>query len=235
MKEAAPNSRIGLAINADAHIPRSSHPADLAAAELAHDINTRWYLDPVMLGEYPPSAVEHHGWDLAEVQPGDMDVISAPLDHLGVNYYTRRVSHDPTVADQDRPRPIVETDLPRTTMGWEVYADGLTEVLLRFNDDYELPPTFISESGVAFVDEVADGGIHDEDRRQYLEDHFAAAARAIANGVPLRGYFVWTLLDNFEWQNGYSQRFGLVYTDYATQRRIVKDSGHWFASVAKRT
>ena len=235
MKAAAPNARLGIAVNTDAHIARSSHPADVAAAELAHDVNTRLYLDPIMLGEYPASAVEYHGWDGAEISPGDMDLIATPIDHLGVNYYTRRVSLDPTIADSDRPAPLVETDLPRTTMGWEIYADGLTEVLLRFHNDYELPPTFISESGVAFVDEIVDGAIRDEGRRKYLEDHFAAAANAIAAGVPLRGYFVWTLLDNFEWQHAYNQRFGLVHTDFPTQRRTIKDSGHWFATVAKGT
>ena len=172
MKAVASNSRLGIAVNTDAHIPRSSHSADVAAAELAHDVNTRWYLDPVMLGQYPASAVEHYGWDQAEIKPGDMETISAPMDHLGVNYYTRRVSHDPAVTDGDRPAPIIETDRPRTTMGWEVYSDGLTEVLVRFDNAYELPPIYISESGVAFVDELVDGAIHDEGRRRYVRKYF---------------------------------------------------------------
>ncbi len=235
MRAAAPQCRLGIAVNADDHISRSAHPGDIAAAELAHAVNTRLYLDPVLRGEYPTSAVAHRRWNQAEVRPGDMEIISAPMDHLGVNYYTRRISHDPKVVDAARPQPIVQPDLPQTTMGWEIYADGLRDVLVRFNNDYDLPPTYITESGVAFADEVVDGAIHDEDRRRYLEDHFAAAAEALAAGVPLRGYFIWTLLDNFEWQHGYGQRFGLVYTDYASQRRIIKDSGHWFADVINLT
>lgn len=233
VKATSPASRIGIVINADAHMPRSTHPADIAAAELAHDINTRWYLDPVMRGEYPESAVAHHGWDRVEVQDGDMAIISAPMDHLGINYYTRRISHDPTVDDSARPEALLEADLPRTTMGWEVYPAGLRDVLVRFNGEYELPRTYIAESGVAFVDEVVDGAVHDENRRHYLETHFAAAAEARDAGVPLHGYFIWTLMDNFEWQNGYDQRFGLVRIDYETQQRTVKDSGYWFAKVIR--
>jgi beta-glucosidase len=116
-------------------------------------------------------------------------------------------------------------------MGWEVYPDGLRDLLLRFNNDYELPPVYVSESGVAFEDELVDGVVHDQDRCEYLERHFAAAAEAVVGGVPLRGYLVWSLMDNFEWARGYGQRFGLVHVDFDTQKRVVKDSGRWFSSV----
>lgn len=231
VRSAAPSSRVGIVINTEAHVARSAHPADLAAAELAHALKPGWYIDPVMRGEYPAAAVEYHGWDQAEVHSSDMATIAAPMDHLGINYYTRHISHDPTVDDSARPPPIVDADLPRTTMGWEVYPAGLRDVLVRLNDEYDLPMTYVAENGVAFVDEVAAGAVHDEHRRQYLEAHFAAAAEARVAGVPLHGYFVWTLMDNFEWQNGYDQRFGLVRIDYESQERIIKDSGHWFATV----
>lgn len=231
VRSASPASRIGIVINTEAHMARSAHPADVAAAELAHAVKPGWYIEPVLRGEYPAAAIDHHGWDQAEVHPGDMPTISAPMDHIGINYYTRHISHDPTVDDSARPPPIVDADLSRTTMGWEVYPAGLRDVLVRLNDEYDLPATYVAENGVAFVDEVVAGAVHDEHRRQYLEAHFAAAAEARDAGVPLHGYFVWTLMDNFEWQNGYDQRFGLVRIDYESQERLIKDSGHWFAKV----
>ena len=119
-------------------------------------------------------------------------------------------------------------------MGWEIYPEGLRDLLVRFNADYELPPVYVTENGVALPDELVDGAVHDEDRRRYLEQHFAAAASALAAGVPLRGFFVWSLLDNFEWAKGYSQRFGLVWTDFETQERILKDSALWFSEEIAR-
>ena len=150
------------------------------------------------------------------------------MDFIGFNYYSRTVVQDDTISDAERPRPTVKADLPRTTMGWEIYPEGLRDLLVRFNEEYQLPPVFVTENGVALPDELVDGSVHDEDRRRYLEQHFAAAAAAAAAGVPLRGFFVWSLMDNFEWAKGYSQRFGLVWTDFETQERILKDSARWF-------
>ncbi len=230
LRRAAPAAQVGLVTNVESVVPRSAHPADIEAAELAHQLRNTWYVDPVMLGAYPEKAAEHYRWDAEPVKPGDMEIISAPMDSLGVNYYSRQVVGDDGVDDAERPSPLVTANLPRTTMGWEIYPDGLRDILLRFHRDYELPPVYVTESGVAFADVEQDGAIHDADRRAYLEAHFAAAAEAYAAGVDLRGYFVWSLMDNFEWQHGYSQRFGLVWVDYATQERIIKDSGHWFGA-----
>jgi beta-glucosidase len=223
-----PDARVGIVTNADAMVPRSAHPADRRAAEEAHGRMSRWYLDPVLLGRYPEDVVAHVRWDQAPVFDGDLEIISTPIDHVGVNYYSRRIVADGTIDDAERPSPIVEADLPRTTKGWEVYPTGLTELLTRYDDDYDLPPVYITESGAAFPDEVADGRIDDRERVEYLARHFAAARDAIDAGVPLSGYFVWSLLDNFEWAEGYSQRFGLVYVDYDTQQRTTKRSGYWF-------
>ena len=234
VRSAAADARVGLANHVDARVPRSTHPADLAATELAHAQRNRWYLDPVFLGSYPEVAVDHFGWDRGCVRDGDMAVISTPIDHLGINYYTRTVIGDDAVTDEERPRPLTEADLPRTTMGWEVYPQGLTDLLTRFNDDYDLPPVFVAESGVALPDEVIGGRIHDVDRIAYLDDHIAAVADSRAAGVPVAGYFVWTLMDNFEWAHGFSQRFGLVWTDFDTQQRILKDSATWFAAEIAR-
>ncbi|MDJ0959813.1 MAG: GH1 family beta-glucosidase [Acidimicrobiia bacterium] len=231
IKAASPDAQVGIVANVDNHMPRSAHPADRRAAELAHAIHSGWYLDPVFRGEYPEAAVNHHHWDQREVAPGDMEIISTRVDHHGVNYYTRKLHGDEGIDDLERPAPILHADLHRTTMGWEVYPDGLRELLVRFNEEYDLPPVYITENGAAFPDEVVDGAVHDGDRRDYLERHFSAAAEAVAAGVDLRGYFVWSLMDNYEWARGYGQRFGLVRVDYETQERILKDSAHWYASV----
>jgi beta-glucosidase len=128
----------------------------------------------------------------------------------------------------------LRTGAPRTEMGWEIDASGLYDVLTRVARDYDAPPLYVTENGAAFADVVdADGRVRDPQRVEYLDGHFRAAARAIADGVDLRGYFVWTLMDNFEWAWGFARRFGLVHVDHATQRRTVKDSGHWFAGVAR--
>ncbi len=233
LRRSAPSSQVGIVNNVETMVPKSAHPADVEAAELAHQLRNTWYLDPVLLGTYPELALEHYQWDQKSVRPGDMDIISGPMDALGINYYSRHVAGDDAVDDVERPSPIVTTNLPRTTMGWEVYPDGLRDILLRLDQDYDLPPVYVTESGVAFTDVERGGAVHDADRQAYLESHFAAAAEAHAKGVDLRGYFIWTLMDNFEWQHGYSQRFGLVWVDYGTQERIVKDSGHWFADMLR--
>jgi beta-glucosidase len=119
-------------------------------------------------------------------------------------------------------------------MGWEIHPQGRHDVLVRLHREYDPPPVYVTENGAAFADAPAGGEVHDPDRIAYLDAHFRAAARAIADGVDLRGYFVWSLLDNFEWALGYSKRFGLVYVDYATQERIPKDSARWYAEVARR-
>ena len=233
-RAAVPGVSIGIASNIDVKTPRSAHPADLRVAELEDAYRNRWYLDPVFLGEYPQSGVIARNWDQACVLPGDLDAISAPMDFVGFNYYSRTVVQDDAVSDAERPQPLVAADLPRTTMGWEVYPDGLRDLMVRFNEDYELPAVYVTESGVAFPDELVDGAVHDEDRRRYLEQHFKAAAVARAAGVPLRGYFIWTLMDNFEWAMGYSQRFGLVWTDFDTQERVLKDSAVWLSEEIAR-
>ncbi len=230
VRTASPGARVGIANHVDARVARSAHPADLRAAEAAHAKRNRWYLDPLFLGEYPEIAVDEYRWDGACVRDGDLAIISAPQDHIGINYYSRTVIEDPSIDDADRPEPLIETDLPRTTMGWEIYPAGLTELLERFHSDYDLPDTYVTEGGVALPDQLVDGAIHDPGRSAYLAEHFAAAAAAIASGVPLKGYFVWTLMDNFEWAHGYSQRFGLVWTDFETLERIPKDSARWFAT-----
>lgn len=153
-------------------------------------------------------------------------MIAQPLDYLGVNYY------HPIVSAAARPFSTARDGAPVTDMGWEIAPAGFTELLLRLDRDYHLPPLFITENGAAFRDSVENGGVQDEDRRAYIESHIRAMADAIERGVNVRGYFLWSLLDNFEWALGYTKQFGIYYVDYPTQTRILKRSGFWYKGLA---
>jgi len=156
------------------------------------------------------------------VEPGDMEVIATPMDYLGVNYYSRHLSKAAgPLQPEDKP-------CPKTDMGWEIYPDGLRELLLTLHREYRLPPTYITENGGAFPDPLADGRVHDADRTDYLATHINAVGEALAQGVPMAGYMVWSLMDNFEWASGYAKRFGIVHVDYATLARTPKDSALWY-------
>jgi beta-glucosidase len=161
-----------------------------------------------------------------------LEAIAVPLDFLGVNYYSRAVVRSSLVPEaENEPRTVFVNPNP-TEMGWEVHAPGLYEMLGRLHLDYRFSALYVTENGAAYPDRVGpDGHVDDPQRIAYLRGHLAAAARAIAAGVPLRGYFAWSLLDNFEWAHGYSKRFGLIYVDYPTQRRIPKESAHWYHHV----
>jgi beta-glucosidase len=191
----------------------------------------RWFLDPVFRGRYPEDMVEHYErrygpFDV--VRPGDMDAISRRIDFLGVNYYMpQRVRSDPS--RQPLELASVLPPPPTTAMGWEIDADGLHELLVRVRRDYGNVPIYITENGAAFEDgPVVNGTLEDPRRVDYLQSHVQALARAIADGVDVRRYFAWSMLDNFEWEHGYSKRFGLVYVDYSTQRRVPKRSALWY-------
>ncbi len=237
--EAFRNSRrpgaIGLTHVLNYYVPASAEPADQAAAARMDGLWNRWYLDAILRGEYPSdfwALLERHGL-APTVLPGDLERIRQPLDHLGINYYYReQIAADPNVkileASPLRPNP------PLTAMGWEIYPDGLYEALTRIKRDYGSLPLYITESGVAFNDRLEAGAVRDPERIAYLDRHFEQAARAIAAGVDLRGYFIWSLLDNFEWACGFSKRFGLVYVDYPTQARIIKESGRWLRDCLRK-
>lgn len=223
------STQVGIVLNLSPIHPASNKLEDNAAAQRADGAHNRWFLDPLFTGSYPADMWELFGTLVPEVKPGDMAVISRRLDFLGVNYYTRAVvQHDPQGDILQLQNVRVETS-EHTEMGWEVYPPGLYELLMRLHRDYKVPALFVTENGAAFEDKVTpEGKIHDERRLNYLREHLLQAHRAIQEGVPLKGYFVWSLLDNFEWGYGYTKRFGLVYVDYSTQRRIIKDSGWWY-------
>ena len=209
--------------------PATDSEADKAAAACYYSAINEWFCDPPLKGRYPDGLINAVGRDLIPIEPGDMEIIAAPIDFLGVNYYQRAV----LVYDPDQPvvraRGIRVETSEYTHMDWEVWPQGLYDLLMRLTADYGLP-LFITENGAAFEDEVTpDGKIHDARRTAYYQSHLAAAHRAIADGAPLKGYFAWSFMDNFEWGYGYSRRFGLFYVDYNTQQRIMKDTAVWYA------
>ncbi|WP_017608109.1 GH1 family beta-glucosidase [Nocardiopsis xinjiangensis] len=243
-------TRVGLAHNQAVIRPHGPSAEDVRAARRADGVRNRLFTDPVLKGRYPADVVR----DLSEVsdfsfvRDGDLETMSTPLDFLGVNFYSpefvaasadgldpARVSGAGDVWLGAGPEEVhVSQGLPVTHMGWEVDPTGLYDVLLRLAGDSGGIDLYVTENGCAFEDTVtADGRVHDHDRRDYYEAHLRAAREAVDAGVPLRGYFAWSLLDNFEWAWGYSRRFGLVHVDYATQERVVKDSGLWYAELAR--
>jgi beta-glucosidase len=231
----ARSGEVGIALNLAPQTPASPSPADLEAALLVDGEINRWYLDPLAGRGYPRDVIERHRWMLDHVTAGDLDDIAVPIDFLGVNYYTRGVVRSTSVPESSNQEPTVLTSPERTAMGWEVHPEGLTRMLVRLNDEYSFTAYYIMENGAAFEDQLLPSGRVDDPKRiQYLQGHFAAAADAIEAGVPLLGYFVWSLFDNFEWAHGYSKRFGLIYVDFSDQRRIVKSSGHWYRDVITR-
>ncbi|MGA5470588.1 GH1 family beta-glucosidase [Streptomyces arboris] len=233
IRAASSDARVGIVNNLSPIVPASTSEADLAAAHRADGHINRWWLDPILGRGYPQDMVETYGVELP-VRPGDLETIAAPLDWLGLNYYFRQI----VTADPSGPAPgftqVPVADARHTYMDWEVYADGLEQLLLRLTEEYGVERIYVTENGSAYQDTVAaDGSVHDPERVAYLEEHLAACARAVTKGAPLAGYFAWSLLDNFEWAYGYDKRFGLVHVDYATQRRTVKSSGRRYAELIR--
>jgi beta-glucosidase len=186
-----------------------------------------------MVAEYEAQGYLPNGMDF--VKAGDMDVIAAPTDFMGVNYYTRKVSRDENTAD-NLPQTVFRAPASELTeMGWEIYPEGLYNLLNRFHFGYQIPKLYITENGCSYMDGPdGNGRIADQRRIDYLRGHLDAVARAIKNGAPVAGYMQWSLLDNFEWAHGYQQRFGIVYVDYETQQRYPKDSALWYRDVIAR-
>ena len=206
--------------------PETESEEDKVAAERAHKFVNAWFLESAQKGRYP----EIPGVDQEKlgVKPGDMELIKAPLDFAGVNLYTRMVVANNLSGENFRVRMVVVRDVERTDNGWEVYPEAIHQAIMRTWNDYRLP-IWVTDNGCAINDGPdSDGNVNDDRRISYLQRYLAQVGRAINEGADVRGYHVWTLLDNFEWLEGYSQRFGLVYVDFPTQRRIVKKSGHWY-------
>ncbi|GAA2415257.1 GH1 family beta-glucosidase [Actinomadura vinacea] len=251
MRARHPDHRIGAAVNLYAVSPASGADRDLDAARRVDGMQNRFFLDPLLRGKYPADVLtdlEELGFDGC-VLDGDLAAINQRVDQLGVNYYSRfTVTGDTAVTGQAVSSPFsthspwvgsefvrfVDGGRPVTGMGWEIDESGLYEVLTRLHRDYPPVDLYITENGAGYDETLnGEGTVHDDGRIAYIDAHLRASHAAIAEGVPLRGYFTWSLLDNFEWSWGYSKRFGLVHVDYATQRRVPKDSARWYAGVIR--
>jgi beta-glucosidase len=226
-------AQVGITLNFSPAYPASDSAEDQVAAQRHDGFFNRWFLDPLYGRGYPAHMVALYGALMPEIRPGDLERMAAPTDFLGVNYYNRAViRHDSNV-------PVLQTGFERpdgeyTAMDWEVYAEGLRALLVRLQNDYAPGRMYVTENGAAYPDTLAPDGVHDEARTRYLAGHLAASHAAIGEGAKLAGYFYWSLMDNFEWSWGYSKRFGIVYVDYPTQRRILKDSAKFYREVIAR-
>ena len=242
LRSLSPAGQVGITLNLTQSRPASDSPEDAVAARYHDGHQNRWFLDPVFGRGYPADLVARYGDRMPVTQPADLEAAAAPLDFLGINYYSPtyvrapRPGEDADVGfvvltpDELRALGYETTEIGKPMTGAKPFADLLVDVYRTFGP----PAIYITENGAAMSEELADGAVHDPLRVAYLEDHVRAVRHAIEAGAPVRGYFVWSLMDNFEWAWGYSMRFGLVHVDYATQRRTVKDSGHWYKQLIRR-
>lgn len=233
IRERCPNGKVGIVLNFSPTYPASDSDADRRAAQIADDQHNRWFLDPLVGRSYPQAGWEAYGPDVPSIEPGDMEIMSPPLDYLGVNYYSRAVVHDPT----SKPGAQLlnqRDDTNVTGRDWEIFPQGMYDLLMWLHNEYGFSDLLLTENGASYPDVVAlDGHIRDPKRQDFLRQHLEALLRAVDAGVPVRGYFYWSLLDNFEWAYGTSSRFGLAYTDFTTQQRTIKDSGSWYGRVTR--
>jgi len=229
LRGVVPGARVGITnVHQPLHAASPSEQDCLAAAQ-GDGLLNRTFLDP-LVGKGYPEAVPYDRTVLESfVREGDMDRIAAPLDFLGVNYYTRRIERSGAVAEEENAPRTVHERPGLTEMGWEVYPEGLFEIVGRIHGEYAFPAYYITENGAAYPDVIdPDGRIRDAERIEYLRLHLEQAARVVGAGIPLRGYFAWSLMDNFEWSYGFTKRFGLVHVDFDTGERTPKDSYRWF-------
>jgi beta-glucosidase len=225
--------RIGVVVNIEPKYPASDDPEDRAATRRADAYMNRQYLDPIFFGRYPEELGEMFGEAWPRWPADDFTLIRQPIDFLGVNYYTRAVTRFDPQAWLLRAAPVPQPRATYTETGWEVFAPALTDTLVWVKERYGNPPIFVTENGAAFFDPPALEGdrLADPLRVDYLDKHIRAVHAAIAQGVDVRGYFVWSLLDNFEWSLGYAKRFGIVHVDFETQKRTLKDSALFYSKV----
>ena len=237
IKSASPASRVGISLNYSPQHPYGDSVADRAVVDIADQLCNRLFLDPLFKGVYPHQLMRKLNMIWPEVRDDDMKIISRPMNFLGLNIYTRsRVAYAPwmpllrsRIMETRTPnREYVKKGIRYTSMGREVYPESVYEGLICIRDDYGNIPVYITGNGAAFTDKLVDYRVRDEDRIQFLYEYMSQAARAADEGCDLRGYFVRSFLDGFEWSEGYRKRFGLVYVDYKTQRRTIKDSGYWY-------
>jgi len=221
VRELSPDLSAGIVLNMSPIYPASEAPADLEKAKIDDGLIVRWYMDAIFHGHYPADVITYLGNDSPVIKESDMMDISVPVDFIGVNYYTRNFS------STGNPWDVASTGNQVTDMGWEVFPDGLCELLCRLHADYNVGTLMVTENGAAFKDVLEDGQINDIERQSYIQSHISATLEARRRGVPVEGYFVWSLLDNFEWASGYEKRFGIIHVDYESLERTPKASSLW--------
>lgn len=240
IRDAVPDAEVGITLNLCPAVPASPSSADQAATTRFDAWFNRWYLDPISGRGYPQDLLEAYKAeqyidDWSFIQPGDLEAMGARNDFLGINYYSRGIIRSDKVPEEENAPAEITSQGEPTDMGWEVWPQALQDLLERVHADYDFPAIYITENGAAYDTPPDDEGrVHDTRRRAYFQGHLAASHRAIASGVPLKGYFGWSLMDNFEWAFGYEKRFGLVWVDYETQQRIPKESALWYRDVIRR-
>ncbi|WP_286270802.1 GH1 family beta-glucosidase [Thalassotalea hakodatensis] len=218
----SPNTLNGIVLNFTPGYPASKSMADIRATEMANEYHNYWYAKPIFDGEYPALIDSLPKAHLPDIFDGDMAIISHEIDFIGVNFYTRAVYE----ADEEEGfKEVALPDVERTDIGWEVYPQAFTDLLIDLNTRYQPPAIYITENGASIDDEIEEGVVNDQRRISYYQRHLNAVHVAIESGVPVKGYFAWSLMDNFEWAEGYLKRFGIVYVDYQTQQRTIKHSG----------
>ncbi|MFP4363385.1 MAG: GH1 family beta-glucosidase [Spirochaetia bacterium] len=236
------DAQIGIALNLMPTDPRTDAQKDKKAAEMANQFINRLFLHPLFKGSYPEPLWKKFSFFSPKIQQGDMELIGEDIDFLGINYYTReKVSYKWTVpfihakiGDDSVPEAEgVFNGVEHTDMGWEVYPQGVSRILRMVHNEYTDKPIIITENGAAFQDSVENGRVKDEKRISFLNSYLKELEKTVKEGIPVQGYFLWSLMDNFEWAYGLSKRFGIVYVDYQTKERIIKDSGKWYKEYIK--
>jgi beta-glucosidase len=220
-------AQVGITLNLSPTHAASDSAQDVAAAQRQDGFTNRWYLDPLYGRGYPKDMQEIYREHLPTVHNGDLEKIAVLTDFLGVNYYQRAlVKHETDAGELEVGH--VRSSLPRTGFDWEIYPDGMRELMVNLNAEYPVKALYITENGSCYDDALVNGAVDDEARRKYLEQHLEAALAAVRDGAPLNGYFAWSLMDNFEWAEGYARRFGMVHVDFETQARTIKKSGLFY-------
>jgi beta-glucosidase len=233
IKAARPAARVGTAFNTTHAEPKTPSPADETAAERYHAFRNLWFIDPAVRGEYPKILSSLLTAEMLGVHPGDMEIAKVPLDFFGINYYDRTIVSAATRPTELNLDHAEGSQGPKTEFGWEVWPDGFYELLMRITQDFNRPAIEITENGCSYGDTPYEGGgVPDQRRIDYFRGYIGAVARALKDGANIQGYHAWSLLDNFEWAEGFSQRFGFTYVDFRNQKRIIKDSGLWYGNLA---
>jgi len=224
----SPKTKNGIVLNFTPGYPASKSIEDTQAASFADDYFNQWYIKPIFDQKYPEILNQLPTEQWPDIQSDDMAIISHPIDFLGVNFYTRAIYQ---ADEHEKFSQIPPQGKALTDMGWEIYPEAFTDLLLDLNSKYKLPPVYITENGAAMPDKMVDNEIKDQDRVNYYQGHLSAVDKAILGGVDIQGYFAWSLMDNFEWAEGYLKRFGIVYVDYETQQRTIKSSGKAYSNL----